>query len=262
MIVEGYFVRYKDAIWAVKGCFHPEGHVVAVPRVIGNLKLKTMEASLKVVRERFPNLLRYIEEIGFEVPIIPLDSAEILDPFKVKYPEKVKGMLKRLINVGITGSYLYQGNGEDIDFLSFDPKNYAILKDLRNEEITSPLDIANENEVEGLELQDFLALKKRRLLEGKYNGIPYTFKIVECERFGKVIKKHFFKGRLKIVKAIKPFSIPVKYLTDQGLVLTSFRTRFTELHEGTSLDISGLVMEREDFNDLDLDIAHVKLLYS
>ncbi len=254
MINEGYFLKYRGVIWAVKGCYHPEGYAVAVPRKVGGNKIKTMTEAIKLVKERFPNLMKYVEEIGFEVPLIPLKEAEVLDPFKVSISQ-FADFINKFINVGITGSYLYEGRGEDLDLISFNRENYNILMIMRKNGVTTPLLEVKDNEIEGLSKQDFSYLKANRVLEGKYKGIPYTFKIVECEDFGKVIKKKKFEGIVKIEKALKPFSLPVKYLTEDGYILTSFRIRYTELKEGLRLYINGTLLSREKFEDLDLDIA-------
>lgn len=256
MITEGYFVKYKGVIWAVKGCYHPEGYVVAVPRKLGEKKIKKMSESIQLVKEKFPQLLKYVDEIGFEVPLLPLSEVEVLDPFKVSISQ-FSDFINNFLDVGITGSYLYEGKGNDLDLISFNSKNYYILMDMRKRGITSPLVEVKDNEIEGLSKQDFLHLKVKRVLEGKYKGIPYTFKIVECEDFGKVIRKSKFEGIVKIDKALKPFSLPVKYLTEEGYILTSFRTRYTELEEGLRLYIKGTLLSRENFEDLDLDIAQV-----
>ncbi|BDC18424.1 hypothetical protein [Acidianus sp. HS-5] len=260
MVTEGYFVKYQGIIWAVKGCYHPEGYVVAVPRKIGEKKIKKMREAIELVKEKFPHLMKYMEEIGFKVPLIPLAEAKVLDPFKISIPQ-FEDFINRFLDVGITGSYLYEERGEDLDLISFNSKNYEILADMRKNGVTSSLLEVKDNEIEGLSKQDFSRLKANRLLEGKYKGTPYTFKIVECEDFGKVIKKEKFEGVIKIERALKPFSLPVKYLTEEGYVLTSFRTRYTELKEGLRLYVKGTLLSREKFEDLDLDVAQtVKIM--
>ncbi|AWR96443.1 hypothetical protein DFR86_02015 [Acidianus sulfidivorans JP7] len=262
MITEGYFIEYKNVIWAVKGCTHPKGYVVAIPRKIGNNKIKTFSEGMKIVRERFPDILRYEKKIGFEVPLIPLDESKVFDPFSFKSNDKnINEFLSLFDDVGVTGSWLYEGKGNDIDIITFNQKNYDILKKLREERITSPLNSVNEKEIEILEYNDFKSLKQNRVLEGIYKGIPYTFKIVNCEDFGEVKFTTSFDGTVTIIKAEKNFTIPVKYVTKEGYIATSFRTRFTELPLGTKLYVKGIILHRENFNDLDLDIAEkVKII--
>lgn len=259
MITEGYFVEYKGIIWSVKGCFHPEGYVVALPRKISEIKIKRLSDAMKLVRERFPFLLRFVKEIGFEVPLIPLEESKILDPFKVKVEDAEIGeFISYFKNVGITGSMLYEGKGNDIDLISFDPDNYNVLKVLRERKITLPLLDVNVEEIETLSAEDFSRLKQNRVLEGVYKGLPYTFKIVQCEDFGEVISQEEFNGVVEINKALKPYTIPVKYLDEKrNLVITSFRTRFTELSTSTKLYVKGKILHRSKFDDLDLDIAEV-----
>jgi hypothetical protein len=219
-----------------------------------------MKESMDLVKQKFPYLLKYYDEIGFSVPAIPLCESYILDPFSFKPYGIVREFSLFFRSVGITGSYLYEGSGEDIDLLTFDENNYEILKLLRLQGITSPLDSINSDEVESLDSRDFLNLKKSRILEGYFKDTPYTFKIVKCEDFGKVIKIDEFNGILEIKEAIKPYSIPVKYVAD-NYILTSFRTRFTELKEGQKIYVKGKILKRDKFNDIDLDIAdEVKIL--
>lgn len=263
MIIEGYMLKYANIIWAVKGCFHPEGYAVAVPRVYKGKKIKKMSEALKIVKEKFPFLLRYVPEIGFKVPLVPLKDAIVLDPFS---KEVVDELPRRFISyfkgrIGVTGSLLYSNEYNDIDLLSFDESHYITLKELREKGITSPLNKTNLDEIEILEEEDFRILKEKRVLEGVYKGKPYTFKIVKCVDFGYVMNKEEFKGVIKITKAIKPYSLPVIYLTDLGYYLTSFRIRFAELKEGISLYVIGTLLKRDKFLDLDLDIAKEVKLY-
>ncbi len=205
-------------------------------------------------------MLKYYDEIGFTVPAIPLNESQILDPFSFMSYGALKDFSSFFRNIGVIGSYLYEGKGQDMDLLTFDENNYKILKLLRQQGITSSLESIDQQEVEGLDSRDFQALKKQRILEGYFRNIPYTFKIVQCEDFGRVIKTEEFKGIVTIKGIIKSYSIPVKYVTD-NFVLTSFRTRYTEFSEGLKIYVRGKILKREKFDDLDLDIAEeVKIL--
>jgi len=262
-MIEGYMLKYLDTIWAVKGCYHPEGYAVAVPRLYKGKKIKKMEDALQLTRQEFPSLFRYLEEIGFDVPLVPLKDSEILDPFnKVVEDEVVVEFMKYFKGkIGITGSMLYSNSYNDMDFLSINENDYQTLLELREKGITSPLEVVNESEVEGLNEEDFLYLKENRVLEGIFKGVPYTFKIVSCEDFGVVEGKEKFEDIVEITRAEKPYSLPVKYYTDKGVYLTSFRTRYTELKEGTKLYVDGILLKRNKFLDLDLDLAkEVKIL--
>ncbi|MBP1357664.1 MAG: hypothetical protein JZD40_04155, partial [Sulfolobus sp.] len=211
----------------------------------------------ELVYNHFPNLIRYVEEIGFEGPLVPIKDAEILDPFKKEVSDKVVREFMSFFSgkIGITGSMLYSDKFNDMDFVSLNEDDYETLVDLRKREITSPLTFYKEDEVEGLNKNDFLSLKRNRFLEGIYKNIPYTFKIVKCEDFGVVLGKESFEGVVEIVRSEKPFSLPVKYYTDKGIYLTSFRVRYTELKEGTRIYVNGILLKRDKFLDLDLDIA-------
>ncbi|AOL16286.1 hypothetical protein BFU36_05745 [Sulfolobus sp. A20] len=260
-IVEGYFLKYGNAIWAVKGCFHPDGYAVALPRMYNGIKIKRLNDALELAKKNFPHLIRYVKELGFEVPLVPLKDSEILDPFSVSVNDNILLEFMKYFDekLGVTGSYLYQRKGKDLDFLSFNKSHYLTLKILRERNITKPLNFVEESEVESLDYNSFKILKNKRVLEGIFIDKQYTFKIVECEDFGSVIDSRSFKGRVKIMKSVKPYSIPVKYLgkdeNGNEYILTSFRIRFTEIPESTVLYINGSVLIRDNFLDLDLDIA-------
>ena len=263
MITEGYMLKYLDAIWAVKGCYHPTGYAVAVPRVYKGRKIKKMKEALELVLQKFPFLFKYVEEVGFKVPLVPLKDSEILDPFnKIVKDETAIEFIKYFKGkIGVTGSMLYSNSYNDMDFLSTNEDDYQTLLELRKKGITSPLKLINESEVEGLNEKDFLYLKGNRVLEGVFKGVPYTFKIVKCEDFGVVEGKEKFDGIVEVIRAEKPYSIPVKYYTDKGVYLTSFRIRYTELKEGVKMYINGILLKRNKFLDLDLDLANeVKIL--
>ncbi|AAK40387.1 hypothetical protein SULI_05095 [Saccharolobus solfataricus] len=268
MIVEGYFLKYRDVIWSIKGCYHPDGYAVAIPRLFNGVKIKRLNDALEVVRTKFSNLLKYVDEIGFNVPLVPLNESEILDPFNAKiFNNRVREFL-RFFNgdVGITGSYLYLGKGNDMDFLSFKPEHYYVLEELRKKGITKPLSTVEESEIETLDYSSFKILKSKRILEGIFEGRGYTFKIVQCEKFGPVREVKEFEGYVRILKSIKPFTIPVKYLVTDNhgneYILTSFRTRFTELLPNMEIFIKGKILVRDEFNDMDLDIAEIVKLKS
>ncbi|WP_338599434.1 hypothetical protein V6M85_09925 [Sulfolobus tengchongensis] len=267
-VLEGYFLRYRNVIWSVKGCYHPEGYAVALPRMFNGMKIKKLSTAMELVRNHFSYLLKHVSEIGFEVPLVPLNESEILDPFKARVNEPlIKTFLNFFNNeIGITGSYLYLGSGKDIDFLSFKAEHYRTLEELREKGITEPLTNIEESELETLDSASFKLLKSKRILEGMFKGIGYTFKIVECEDFGTVKGIKEFDGEVKVIKLIKPFTLPVKYLgidkNGNQFILTSFRTRFTELPVNSLIYVKGKILLRDNFNDMDLDLAEVVKLKS
>jgi hypothetical protein len=260
-VKEGYMVKYKDCIWAVKGCFHPPDYIIAIPRYYKGIKLKRKEDSLSFVKVKFPHLVKYIPEIGIHVPLLPIKDCEILNPYEANINNnKIIDFINLLGGkIGVTGSYLYLGTGRDIDLFSEDENHYYRLLDLRKRGITEPLEDINDDEIETLDRKSYRFLKINRILEGKYMGIPYTFKIVKCFEIGKVIKKFQFQSIVKIINPIKSYTLPTLYFTDLGFYLTSFRIRFTELKKGTELYINGELFEREEIYEIPLD--HSKIVY-
>ena len=261
-VFEGFMLEHRDVIWSVKGCYHPDGYAVATPRYFQGRKVKTLREGMDIVRTYFPSYLQHVSEIGFEVPLVPLRESKVLNPFTRRVDDELlREFLAFFRDTGVTGSYLYLGEGKDFDLLSTNLENYQVLAELRRRRVTTSLDELNPMEVEGLNPQDFVNLKLHRVLEGKFKGRPYTFKIVECEDFGEVTHTERFDNVLRVEKALKPFSLPAKYLASEGIVLTSFRTRFTEIPEGTVLKVRGFLLHRRGFLDLDLDLAEeVKIL--
>lgn len=253
-------LKYKDGIWAVKGCYHPDGYAVAILRYHNGKKIKKLRDSLEVIKRKFPGLIRYVEEIGFEVPLVPLKEAEILDPFNPPVLlSHVNDFLKDINSkgdVGVTGSLLYSpSEAKDMDFVTFNREYYDELLRLRVLGVTKGLEEVNLDEVEVLNEDDFKKLKALRVLEGVYKGFPYTFKIVECVDMGTVVKKNYYVGVLEIKDVIKNVSLPVMYDVGSGIA-TSFRTRFTELKKGTKIFFDGLIFIRDKFIDYDMDVAN------
>lgn len=261
-VTEGYFLLYRGSVWSVKGCHHPRGYAIAVPRVFQGKKIKGFEESLRVVRESFSDLLTYIEEIGFKVPLIPLEEAVVLDPFSKELPPELTWVREVFGRVGVTGSLLYGGwsMGSDIDLLSLEPRDFQRLLRLRREGVTRPLKEVKAEDIETLDARDMALLKEGRVLEGEVKGFQYTYKIVDCVKMGRVLERVPFQGEIVISRIIRGFTIPVVYEVDtsQGtLTATSTRTRFTELKEGMKFYVSGgTIMVREGgVEDLDLDLA-------
>ncbi|MCY0859309.1 MAG: hypothetical protein OWQ54_02640 [Sulfolobaceae archaeon] len=264
-LVEGYMLKYRGGIWAVKGCYHPEGFAVAIIRYFNGMKIKRLSDSIALIKQKFPELLKYVKQIGFEVPLVPLKDSEILDPFELSnLPKHVTEFLDALNSkgdVGITGSLLYNpSEAKDMDFLTFNNSYYEKLLRLRKNGVTKALDVVNDEEIETLDYEDFKSLKANRVLEGTFKGIPYTFKIVECTDFGEVLEERYYEGVLEIRRSLKPFSLPVIYDVGSGFA-TSFRIRFTELKEGAKIFFEGTVYVRKGIIDYDLDTARrVKIL--
>jgi hypothetical protein len=259
-VTEGYFVKYRGCIWAVKGCRHPEGFAVAVPRKCGEVKVKKLSDSIALVRLKFPELIRYDPIIGYEVPMVPLRDAEVLDPFEAEVNDPLArefmGLLKG--KVGVTGSLLYDSRHNDMDFLSFDESHYLALRNLREIGITGPLTEAREEEAEALTVDCFKKLKAIRVLEGTFRGTPYTFKIVKCVDEALVLRTSVVEGTFKITGLVKPYSLPVIYAAEGPLkgFLKSYRIRFTELPEGLELRVKAKAFVRENgFIEVNLDTA-------
>ncbi|BCU67550.1 hypothetical protein HS7_09870 [Sulfolobales archaeon HS-7] len=251
--VEGYMIKYDKYIWAVKGCFQPDDYIIGMPRynIATGEKIKTLADGMKIVRIKYPKLVTYFDDIGEYVPAVPTADAEVLDPFEITSRTEFTMYFK---DVGITGSLLYKGEGNDIDLISFNPENYNKLVRLREMGITSPLSYVRYDEIEGMGKDDMLFLKRKRYLEGVYQETPYTFKIVQCVHFKPVLRSYQFEGIVNIDESLRPFSMPLIYKAGDYL-LTSYRIRYSELKEGTRIFIKGRLYERENMMEINLDRA-------
>lgn len=146
-----YFRTRDDTIFLVKGYYHPEGLVIAVPVFWGDLKGERIHSSGRRYRKDVKEIYRY-PEIPKCASRIPLSNiVEVFKPrkaFEQFWAESNDSVWRRIAlalhntagvpldDIGIFGSYLVglanRDNGglvKDVDFLIYGLDNFRKLKD-------------------------------------------------------------------------------------------------------------------------------------
>jgi len=255
--IEAFMIRLSDgSTWAVKGCLHPEGRVVAVPKRGWWGRAKTMGASLGIVRRYY---LHYLVRLptGDTAPAVPYDEIDdVMEPSR-KCPSGMLGRVCRALlsllsdcgECGVTGSLL---SGEwvpesDVDIVCYgvsDPvrclaavsgsTEFSVFSRFASVEVASV--------AEGMPRATHEALISERLLQGLFMGVPYTLKFVDCSRdpfIGADVVRAWRVPKLffEVVDDERRYFTPVTYgaWTDRlgEVTLYSLRTRWCELHSGT-----------------------------
>ncbi len=259
--IEGDTAVLKDgSIWVVKGCIHPKGYFIGVPRVLLGrseyvVKVKRLSDALSVVYRYYRHYLSYVPEIGYTVPKVPLDDVreyitwrdtEVLH--KLRFSELGRKSLEliHLINkycktyCGPTGSLLgnYYGKTSDIDVICYDSTEFInCLYHLRDLNILEPLmskyfitELINVSEK--LDESKHMRLIEYKLLQGIFKGVKYTLRVVNCERISSLLGpyEYVLKPKLILCKVISsdyrtPSIYKVKIIKSYGyeLLLSNFK---------------------------------------
>jgi len=281
-LYEGYYVELFDgSIWAVKGCCHEDGRVVAMPRVVDGRKYKGYEDQMNLVKRLYS---RYLARPSFttrEIPMIPgRDVKRIIRPSSnvlcvdredlVTVANEIIEILDR--NAGgewmITGSLLYcmPSWESDIDVISYraDRRNIDRVIDLIDRGILRRPSVA-EAVGEALENPEGIGLRLRvlGLLRGVqsiyYKGARVTLQVVRCDR--RVLSticcdktySSSYSAVIEIIELLSDFSSPYIYyanlvrvyegdLKDGNEILAySHRARYASLARGSRLVCRGLI---------------------
>ncbi len=290
--IEGDEVVLQDgSIWCVKGCYHPEGHVIAIPRVVHGRVIKRFHESYQVISRYYRHFLRHVPEVGYEVPLVPLTFvSKYLRALQTKcYEDLPKNLYKACVELieilsslniqcGLSGSILgrYYTRSSDIDIVCLDRSNvYDELLKLRRENVLRPLNV-NEflkeliSVSEVLNVESHLRLIKFKVLQGIFKGVRYTLKVVNCSRMSNVLGPYKFRLKVNnvLVKIIRSdYRIPCileaqlirpsDILGAKKLRLLSHRIRFTEIPEGSIIYIEEAYLFLRSPNELllNLDIS-------
>ncbi len=268
-LVEGDLLELRDgSIWVVKGCCHRFEGFVAVPRVVLGRKLKRFTEIYEVVLRYYRHFVKYVEEIGREVPVVP--PSEVLrilrwsvEGVRLRYPT-VREVLEKLWEVGlrcgVAGSYLggYQSGVSDVDVHCLDiPSSYERLRKLYEIGVfnhLSPGEAWKEAyEVsEGIDVAKHVQLLQSKLLQGVYREVRFTLRFVNCERIKPLLGPYVDVRPAELLVKVTasdyrtPSVIEVEVIRSSTrvpstLYLVSHRVRFTEIPEGTLISIEGLV---------------------
>ncbi len=254
--VEGFMIRLIDnSVWAVKGCVHPEGRVVAVPRRGWWGKVKTLKGSLNIVKRYYRHYITKLPS-GDEAPAVPYDDVERVLAPSTECPEgRVGGACRALLKIlsvcascGVTGSILTGdwGPESDVDIVCYgvdEPER--CLEKVSGSGFLEPFGGFASVEVssvhEGIPWSVHELMIRERLLQGFFDGVPYTLKFVDCSADPFVSAGTVFMQRVprlffEVVDDRRRFFTPVTYgaWTDRfGYVLLySLRIRWCEMKAG------------------------------
>jgi len=249
----------------VKGCRHPEGSIVAYPRYKpgSGVKLKSLSESVRVAEKL--GYLRFDSCLKTWLPMIPEDEIDhVLDPYSSEASGKLFGSFRELFNllrdvasgrVGVTGSFLAsnlipQLRPRDLDVvvdgIEAGYPVYRVLKELRMMGLTSPASLDVVGEHEGSDAMTREVLLSVRVLEGIYRGeAPYSVRILGCDVVEDACVEGVedFSGRLRIVEGMRPISMPYIYRAAEGVLIVSYRMRFSEIPEGAVLHVDRCRLE-------------------
>ncbi len=296
--LEGYLIRHIDgSIWTVKGCYHPDDGYVALPRFVDGIKAKRLNDSLKVVSRYYRHYIKYLPELGREVPIVPLkDVAEVINPLTViNRLRNLKGNLVRasveLLELVISGCNCLAGfsgslaggyfneSSSDIDIVVYSNhvRCYELIRRLRLEGILKPMS-------EGEALKEFIEvsegsdlklvnLMRKRNLQGVFKGYRYTLRLVRCDRNPILTDYVVIPNNDLVVKVVDtdfPYITPTTYVCEvikstnhiynfQNTTLLTHRIRYTEIEIGTLLMIKGSIYLSGDTSLINLDLPDTRV---
>ncbi|MEM1983275.1 MAG: hypothetical protein QXZ10_02860 [Sulfolobales archaeon] len=299
--IEGFMFRHQDhSLWVIKGCYHPEGGLIAIPRFLyGGLKYKKLSDVNALILRYYRHYVKSLYELGREVPLVPFrDIAVIINPLDVvealkksSNKEIIKSALELLSIIaegcgciaGFSGSLAggYFTNHSDIDLVIYSNtlKCYELLSRLRYEGVLRPLSYEQAYS-ELLEIHDgidlrFVNLMRKRVLQGVFKGFKYTVRLVRCE--GPIILKDYMKLSnvmlLVIISDITcSYTTPAYYVSKvvssntyyvkvgSEVILMTHRIRFTELSPGSLLLIHAPIYVMSGHSLVNLDIATVRII--
>jgi len=292
---EGDIIILNDSsLWIVKGCFHPIGYIIAVPRIINGRKVKKLKDMYKIITRYYTHFLRYIPELGLKAPLVPRKFVRTfyhaLSTKSVKGLNKLHDICRELLDIiegscntecGITGSLLggYYIDSSDIDLICLDrPKLYDCLLKLRSEGVLLPLteEVFSSELIEvseGLDTKTHLKLITHKVLQGIYKGYRYTLRVINCSRLNNYLGPYDYvlrvpKAILKVVTTdyrtpsifiVDIIKLPLGEYTirNRGKSLCiSHRLRYTEIPVGALMMVSNaLIMIKRNVVIFNLDFS-------
>jgi len=290
-------IRHRDgSLWVVKGCYHLDDGVVALPRLINGFKVKNYIRSLDLISRYFPHYLRFVYELGRVVPLVPpYDIADVLSPIEAtrkllrsygdKPLVKVAYDLLQMLRSGcgcdagfsgsLAGGYFTEGSDIDIVVYSNTAKCYELLLKLREEGFIRPMD-PQTSEYEFLMVSEggdktILKPMQRRVLQGVFRGFRYTIRLVNCGN-AITLRDYIVVPNTSMIIIITESSnsyttpatyncIAIKsashYAVGRPLKVLTHRIRYSELGVNTILRLQGPYYLLNDFTLVNLDLPEV-----
>ncbi len=298
--IEGFiFEHYDRSLWSVKGCYQPEGSLIAVPKLYDRLKIKKLTDAYAIISRYYKHYVKFVYEVGREVPVVPLNHVvRIINPIEAvsKFEGlRDEGVVKAALELleiitdgcgcvaGLSGSLAggYFTRSSDIDIVVYSDSSacYDLLRRLRYEGVLTSFTYGQAywefiDVYEGSDTR-FLDLMCKRVLQGNFRGFKYTVRLVDCEH-PIVLRDYSMLPEVtllaRIIDSTHSYTTPATYLCEVvssntyyvGLggkvILMTHRIRFTELGEGLILQVKAPLYLTNDYNLVNLDIAEVRLI--
>ncbi|RLG77652.1 MAG: hypothetical protein DRO12_01595 [Thermoprotei archaeon] len=257
---DSYYVMLKDgSTWLIKGCCHSHTWYSAIPvrpRIRNPADVPLVEGRTIIPPfTPFPITIVWRHEI-----------MKVLDPLKWRAPstwigsralellENLRSVLE-YSSVGITGSLLLKGVGNDVDIVIYadecrdvDPQHIAelltkILKPLENTFLKEEVPKAD-----GLPHNFRVLNLASNPLFGVYAGVPVSIRIVDCRMSEAVCDKKYTWNRkllrVEVEESLSPYTTPAIYrLRDiYGVRYFAYTNRLSLTNLGPGTLIRGIMI--------------------
>ena len=240
--LEGFLVLTRDAVWVVKGVDACE-EVIAYPRY--DLRGRKLPRELKeaLVEERKgPS-----DCAPVPVPRLSPREGELLDPrWLLDSDPKAKEFASLFpCEAGLTGSRALGNEGGDIDLVFYDHSCFEDVVEVLRELKAKGLLREVEGKWDGLGPRARLLRKKYSVLEGVWEGTPFSIRLVLGPRAPRrPVAVGWVRVRGRVVRS-DPFT-PTTIVLDDGTVVESLRLQHSEVPIGYEVEVRGLLEVRTD----------------
>ncbi len=182
------------------------------------------------------------------VPCLPPDEGEVLDPRWLLEVDRAAKRFAELFpcEAGLTGSRALGNVRGDIDLVFYDERCfndvYETLSLLRERDYTRP---PSEGKWDGLGPWMRAYRKRYTLLEGTWNGTPYSIRLV---KFPRSPRRPVKVREAEVVGVVVESSVttPAIIKLHNGVVLESLRMQHSEVPQGTKIKVRGVIESRVD----------------
>ncbi len=232
-VLEGFFIKYLNAIWIVKGIDYCGKYIIAYPRY----DLKGRKLSKYHKTSLIKQLVKLNDCSPRPSPLVPLWKSEVIDPRDLIERDELARDMASIFNCkfGLTGSRAWNESGKDVDLITYDwwcdKEIMKVMRELRERGVTEP---PKEGKWDGLLSGAKRYRARNALLEGVWNGVPYSFRIVGPPRSP---RRAVSLGFVKLCGKLRPISnvvMPYIYelVTNNGTIrVESLRIQHSELGE-------------------------------
>jgi len=243
MLLEGFLVVFKEAVWVVKGVDSCD-QVIAFPRY--DLRGRKLPSAVREMLLR--DQISLTDCAPFPVPVVDVDRAEVFDPRELLRNDPIARALADELpcEAGLTGSRALGGQRGDIDLVFYDEPCFKevidALADMRDRGVTQP---PTTGKWDGLGSSAKALRSKLSLLEGSWRGHPYSIRLVKGPRSPRrpvFLKRGYARG--EVLRS--GFTTPTTIVLSSGVVVESLRLQHTELPPGVRVEVRGTWELRTD----------------